>query len=217
MQEILKSTLKILNAPNKNKDLLYLQQLAFVRVGWFDVPFGQFINLSPEVSVLLPHFLQLCLSLGGRAAGFETQPGDDGLLSTFWCHGCCVSVDEVTLDLCGERGHFTDCGFQFGWVHLDNKWSNWGLKLKTINPYETSQKKYKNIGIQACCSITDEKINTFVFPVIVNELTILLFLASFILVFRGNLTLIQNEYYYKYSSFRKLTVTERYIHPCTCF
>lgn len=78
---------------------LHLQQLAFIGVGWFDMPFGQFINLSPEVRVLLPESLQLHLGhLGGRAAGFEAQPGDDGLFSTFRRHGDFVWCSGSYLD-----------------------------------------------------------------------------------------------------------------------
>lgn len=72
---------------------IYLQQLAFVWIGWFDVSFGQLIDLSSEVSVLPPDFLQLRLGFGRRAAGFETQPGDDGLFGTFRCHGWFVEVE----------------------------------------------------------------------------------------------------------------------------
>lgn len=68
------------------------------------MPFGQFINLSPEVSVLLPDSLQLRLDLGGRTVGFETQPVDDGLFSTFRCHGCFVGVEEVTETSTEKRG-----------------------------------------------------------------------------------------------------------------
>lgn len=57
------------------------------------MPFGQVVNLSPEVSVLLPDSLQLCLDLGGRAVGFESQPVGDGLFSTFRCHGYFVGAE----------------------------------------------------------------------------------------------------------------------------
>lgn len=79
-----------------SRHFLHLQQFAFVRVGRFDVSFGQIINLPPEMSVLLPDPLHLCLSLGGRAARFETQPADDGLFRTFGCHGYSAGVEEVT-------------------------------------------------------------------------------------------------------------------------
>lgn len=78
---------KSVDTPSCRRQCIYLQQLAFVGVGWLHVPFGEFIDLSPEVSVLLPDFVQLCFGLLGRAAGFETQPVGDGLFSTFRCHG----------------------------------------------------------------------------------------------------------------------------------
>lgn len=72
------------------------------------MPFGQFINLLPQVSVLLPDFVQLCLSLGAGAAGLETQPGDDGLLCTFGRHGSFVGGRGSNLDFYGETRHFKD-------------------------------------------------------------------------------------------------------------
>lgn len=72
-----------------NECFLYLQQLAFVRIRGSDVAFGKFIHLPPEVCVLLPHFLHLSFNLRGGVAGFEPQPADEALFSTFRCHvGC---------------------------------------------------------------------------------------------------------------------------------
>ena len=59
------------------------------------MPFGQLVNLFPEVSILLPDFLQLCFGFGGRAARFEAQPGDDALFSTFGCHASFAIEEEV--------------------------------------------------------------------------------------------------------------------------
>lgn len=85
-----------------SKPCTHLQQFALVRVWWFDVSFGQFINLPPQVSVLLPDFLQLGLSLRGRAARLEPQSADDGLLRTLGCHGVpevsCTPVKENKTD-----------------------------------------------------------------------------------------------------------------------
>lgn len=78
---------KIFNTTDRTGPPFYLQQLAFVGAGRPDVPSGHVIDLSPEVSVLLFESLQLCLGLGDRVAGFEAQPGDEVLFSTFGGHG----------------------------------------------------------------------------------------------------------------------------------
>lgn len=72
----------------------YLQQLAFVGAGRPDVAAGHFIDLSPEVSVLLFESLQLCLGLGDRVAGFEAQAGDKVLFSTFGGHDCFTGATQ---------------------------------------------------------------------------------------------------------------------------
>lgn len=56
--------------------------------------FSQFINLFLQVAVLLLDFLQLGLGLGGRVAGFEAQPADNGLFGTFGCHTGVVWRDK---------------------------------------------------------------------------------------------------------------------------
>lgn len=91
---VLKATQKIFNTTDRTGPPFYLQQLAFVGAGRPDVPSGHFINLSPEVSVLLFEFLQLCLGLGDRVAGFEAQPGGEVLFSTFGGHGCFTGATQ---------------------------------------------------------------------------------------------------------------------------
>lgn len=91
---VLKATQKIFNTTDRTGPPFYLQQLAFVGAGRPDVPSGHFINLSPEVSVLLFESLQLCLGLGDRVAGFEAQPGDEVLFSTFGGHGCFTGATQ---------------------------------------------------------------------------------------------------------------------------
>lgn len=78
--------------------LVHLQQLAFVGAGRSDMTFGHFINLSPEVSILLLESLQLCLCFWDRAAGFETQPGDEVLFSTFRGHGFFTGVTQNSTE-----------------------------------------------------------------------------------------------------------------------
>ena len=54
-----------------SQHFLYLQQLAFVRVRWLDVSFGQFIDLPPQVRVLLAERLHLVgqLVVGSHSVG----------------------------------------------------------------------------------------------------------------------------------------------------
>lgn len=73
------------NVPSRSA--AHLEQFALVRVWRFDVSLGQFVNLPPQVSVLLPDSLQLGLSLGCRAARLESKSADDGLFRTLGCHG----------------------------------------------------------------------------------------------------------------------------------
>lgn len=82
----------------RGQALVHLQQLAFVRAGRSDVPFGHFINLSPEVSVLLLESLHLCLRLWDRGAGFEAQPGNKVLFSTFRGHGFFTGVTQNSTE-----------------------------------------------------------------------------------------------------------------------
>lgn len=82
----------------RGQALVHLQQLAFVGAGRSDMTFGHFINLSPEVSILLLESLQLCLCFWDRAAGFETQPGDEVLFSTFRGHGFFTGVTQNSTE-----------------------------------------------------------------------------------------------------------------------
>lgn len=81
----------------RGQALAHLQQLASVGAGRSGVPFGHFINLSPEVSILLLESLQLCLRLWHRVAGFESQPGDEILFSTFRGHGFFTGVTQNSV------------------------------------------------------------------------------------------------------------------------
>lgn len=100
--------------------LAHLQQLAFVGAGWSGVPFGHFIHLSPEVSVLLLETLQLCLRLWHRFAWFEAQHGDEVLFSTFRGHSFFTGVNQNS----GEKRTLHQGNLSTMWMDTDNHTNN---------------------------------------------------------------------------------------------